>query len=64
MNAIQERMGANVENLKEDIKSGQAEMRSRTGAFLSEFKGTIQRAIKATIQSVRSELDETIPAEK
>jgi chromosome segregation ATPase len=59
INATQERMNTNLKDLKEDIKSSQAEMRSIICAFQSELKETIQREIKAAIQSVWSELDET-----
>jgi hypothetical protein len=44
--------------MREYIKSGQAEMRSTIRIFESDLKGTIQRAIRAAIQSVRSDLDE------
>jgi hypothetical protein len=42
MNATQERMDANLKDLKEGIKSGHAEMRSTIFAFRSELNETIQ----------------------
>jgi nitrate/nitrite-specific signal transduction histidine kinase len=59
MNATQERLDANLKDLKEEIKSGQAEMRSILCTFRSELKETIQRQTRAAIQSVQSELNET-----
>jgi actin-like ATPase involved in cell morphogenesis len=59
VNAILERMDANLKDLKGEIKSGQAEMRSTIYAFLSELKETTQHEMKSVIQSVRSELDKT-----
>jgi hypothetical protein len=53
-------MNANLKDLKEEIKSGQAEMRSIICRFHSELKETIQHEMRATIQSVQSELDETV----
>jgi uncharacterized coiled-coil DUF342 family protein len=52
-------MDANLKDLKEEIKSRQAEMRSSICAFRSEMEETLQREMRATIQSVRAELDET-----
>jgi hypothetical protein len=59
MNATQERLDANLKDQREEIKSGQAEMRSKFCAFRSELKETIQRQMRAATQSVRSGLDET-----
>jgi hypothetical protein len=55
MNATQERMDANLKDLREEIKYGQAEMRSTICAFRSELKETIQREIRSrnTIHTVR-----------
>jgi hypothetical protein len=61
MDGKQEEMLA---RMREDIKSGQAEMRSPMCAFRSELKETIQRAMRVTIQSVRSELVETTACEE
>jgi molecular chaperone GrpE (heat shock protein) len=59
MNATQERVDANLKYLKEDIKSSQAEMRYIVCAIRSELKEAIQHVMKAVIQSIWSELDET-----
>jgi hypothetical protein len=56
---ISARMNVNLKDLKEDIKSSQAEMRSAIDAFSSELKETIQHEMKAVIQPIWSELDET-----
>jgi NurA-like 5'-3' nuclease len=56
---IRARMDTNLKEMKEDITSGQAEMRSTICAFWSVLKETITHEMKAVIQSVRSELDET-----
>jgi hypothetical protein len=56
---ISARMDTNINEMREEIKSGQAEMRSTTCTFQSELKETIQRQMKAVIQPIRSELDET-----
>jgi hypothetical protein len=45
--------------MREEIASGQAEMRSTAYAMQSELKETIQHGMKAGIQLVWSELDET-----
>jgi hypothetical protein len=58
-NDTQERMNENLKYLKENIKSSQAEMRSVICTFWSELKETIQHEIKAVIQPIPSELDET-----
>jgi hypothetical protein len=58
MNATQERLDANLKHIKEKIKSGQAEIRSIICTFRSELKKTIQREMRAAIQSIWSELDE------
>jgi hypothetical protein len=42
-NATQERMNANLKDLREEFKSGQAEMRSIICTFRSELKESIQR---------------------
>jgi DNA repair exonuclease SbcCD ATPase subunit len=55
---ISARMNANLKDLKEDIKSGQVQMRSTICAFRSQLK-IIQHEMKAVIQPMRSELDET-----
>jgi paraquat-inducible protein B len=52
-------INANLKYLKEDIKSTEAEMRSTFCAFRSELKETIQHEMKAVIQPIRSELNET-----
>jgi hypothetical protein len=49
MNATQERMNANLKDLKEDIKSGQTDMGSIICAFRSELKENIQHKMKAVI---------------
>jgi hypothetical protein len=51
-------INANLTYLK-DIKSSQAEMRSTICAFRSELKETIEHEMKAVIQPIRAELDET-----
>jgi signal transduction histidine kinase len=56
---ISDRINTNLKDLKEYIKSGQAEMRSTICAFRSELKETIQHEMKAVIQPMRSELDVT-----
>jgi hypothetical protein len=56
MDGKQEEMLA---RMPEDIKSGQAEMRSTIRTFGSELKETIQREIRTVIQPRRAELDET-----
>jgi hypothetical protein len=52
-------ISARMDENTKDIESSQAEMRSTICAFRSEFEGTIQREIKAVVQPVRAELDET-----
>jgi hypothetical protein len=52
-------MNTNLKDLKEDIKLSQAEMRSTICAFWSELKETVQHEMKAVMQPIRSELDET-----
>jgi hypothetical protein len=52
-------INANLKDLKEDIKSSQAGMRSTICGFRAELKETIQHDMKAVIQLIRSELDET-----
>jgi hypothetical protein len=52
-------MQEKTQAITEEIKCGQAEMRSIICAFWSELKETIQCEIKAATQSVLSELDET-----
>jgi hypothetical protein len=61
MDGKQEQMLA---RMREEIKSGQAEMRSTICAVGSELKDTIQRVMRATIQPVRSEIDETTACNK
>jgi hypothetical protein len=56
MDGKQEDMQA---RMREDIKSGQAEMRSTSRTFWSELKETIQYVMRAAIQHVWSELAET-----
>jgi hypothetical protein len=56
---IGSRMNANLKDLKGDIKSSQIEMRSTVCVTRSELKETIQYEMKAIIQPIRSELDET-----
>jgi hypothetical protein len=60
----QEKMLANMDTnrneMMEEIKSGEAEMRSTTRAFWSELKEIIQHEMKAVIQPIRSELGEMI----
>jgi uncharacterized protein YhaN len=56
---ISARMNADLKDLKEDIKSSQAEMRSAICAIWSELKETIQHEMKAVIPPIWSELDET-----
>jgi hypothetical protein len=48
-----------LKEMWEEIKSGQAEMRSIVCAMRSELKKTIQREMKAATQPIRPELDET-----
>jgi hypothetical protein len=57
--ATQQRMDTNLKDLKDEIKYGQAEMRSTLCAFRCELKETIQPEIRATIQSMQLELYET-----
>jgi hypothetical protein len=45
--------------MREEIKSGQAEMKSIICTFGCELKETLQRVMRAAIKSVGSELDET-----
>jgi hypothetical protein len=45
--------------MREEIKSGQAEMRSTVCAMRSELKETIQHELKAAMQLIRAELHET-----
>jgi signal transduction histidine kinase len=66
MEATQERMDANLKDLKEDIKSSQAEMRSTICAIRSELEGTIQHEMKGILlyvdekmQNLCRELTET-----
>jgi hypothetical protein len=59
MNTTQERMNANLKDLKEDNKSSQAEMKSTICTFWSELKETVQHEMRAVIQPIRAELDET-----
>jgi vacuolar-type H+-ATPase subunit E/Vma4 len=49
--------------MRKDIKSSQAEIRSAICAMLSELE-SIQREMRAVIQPVRSELDETTACSK
>jgi hypothetical protein len=62
MEARQEEMLAriqeNTQAIREVIKSGEAEIISIICTFGSELKETIQRVMRAAIQSVQSELDE------
>jgi hypothetical protein len=60
MNATQERLDVSLMDLKGEIKSGQAEMRSILCTFRPQFKEPIQCHMRAAIQS-GSELDETTP---
>jgi hypothetical protein len=53
------RMDKNLNEMREEIKSGQAEIRSTICAFRSELKETIQHEMKAVIQPMRSELGKT-----
>jgi hemerythrin-like domain-containing protein len=55
---IRARMDTNLNKMREEIKSGQAEMRSTICAFWSELKQTIQHEMEAIIQPIQSELDE------
>jgi hypothetical protein len=62
VDAIQAKAGGKQEESWpdcKDIKPSQAEMRSILRTFRSELKETIQRQMRATIQSIWSELDET-----
>jgi hypothetical protein len=52
-------MHTDLNEMREEIKSGQAKMRSIIFIFRSELKETIQREMRASIQSVRSEFYET-----
>jgi hypothetical protein len=67
---LEARIETNTEKDREDLKGmmaemnakmdgNQAEMRSIFCTFRSELKETIQRHMRATVQSVRSEFDET-----
>jgi signal transduction histidine kinase len=53
------RMDTNLNEMRKEIKSNQAEMRSTICAFRSELNETIQHEMKAVIQPIRAELDET-----
>jgi hypothetical protein len=55
---ISTRMNADLKDLKEDIKSCKAQMRSTICTFWPEFNETIQHEMRDTIQSIRSELNE------
>jgi hypothetical protein len=57
-------MNANLKDLKEEIKSSQAEMRSIICIFQSELKDTIQHEMRTIIQPTWSELDETTACNK
>jgi hypothetical protein len=56
---ISARKDANLKDLKEEIKSCQAEMRSTLWAFWYKLKETIQRETRAIIQPIWAELNET-----
>jgi hypothetical protein len=45
--------------MREEIKSGQAEMRSTVCAMRYELEETIQREMRAVIEPIRAELHET-----
>jgi hypothetical protein len=48
-----------LKEMREEIKSGQAEMRSTVCAMQSKLKETIHHRMKAVLQPIRTELDET-----
>jgi hypothetical protein len=54
----QERMDVNLKEMREEIKFGQAEMRSTICVFRSELEETIQHGMRAVIQPIWAELDE------
>jgi hypothetical protein len=56
---ISSRIDTNLNETREEIKSSQAEMRFTLCAFRSELKETIQHEMRASIEFVRAELDET-----
>jgi hypothetical protein len=53
------RMDINLNEMRKEIKSAQAEMRSTVCPMRSELEETIQREMRAVIQPIRSELDGT-----
>jgi hypothetical protein len=48
-----------LKEMKDEIKAGQAEMRSTVCAMRSELEEIIQRELEAVIQSIWAELDES-----
>jgi hemerythrin-like domain-containing protein len=59
MAEISARMDANTKEMNAKMDANQAEMRSTVCAFRSELKETIQHEMKAVIQPIQAELDET-----
>jgi hypothetical protein len=59
MNATEEIIDTNTKEMNAKMDANQTEMRFIICTFQSEFKKTIQRAMRAAIQFVWSELDET-----
>jgi hypothetical protein len=56
---ISARVDVNIKEMNAKMDSNEAEMRSVICTFRSELKETIQHDIKAAIQPIRLELDET-----
>jgi hypothetical protein len=53
-----------LKEMREEIKSGHAEMRSTVCAMRSELEETVQHEMRALIQPIRSKLDETTACNK
>jgi hypothetical protein len=54
-----EKYWEDLKEMREETKSGQAEMRSTVYAMWSELEETIQREMRTVILTIWSELDET-----
>jgi hypothetical protein len=54
-----EKCREDLKEMREEIKSGQAEMKSTVCVMQPELEETIQCDMRAVIQPIRSELDET-----
>jgi hypothetical protein len=54
-----EKYREDLKEMRDEIKSGQAEMKSTVCAMRPELEETIQREMRAVIQPIRSEFDDT-----